>query len=460
MKMQWNPSATGLAGLLVAASVLLTVRPAQAQSMDPRWLPWVGCWQPLDSIGLADDEAPMMCFRPVAGQRGVEMLSVEGAEITSHRMVEADGQAHQEEREGCSGTMTAQFSSDGQRAFTVADMQCEGGVERRTTSIMSLDTPTRWLDVKSLDVGGQSTPWVERYGLASPSRVRGAGLGDLADSRGMAVRAARMAAISPIDGDDVAEASKIVDAAAVKAWVAERGDRFALNADELVRLSDAGVPGDVIDVMVAVSYPQKFSLAGRPNVRTEEAPQRVARAYEPSRFRGCDPFFWDPFCFGYGYGYGYSPFSYGYGNGYGYGGYFGGYNGGWGYGGGYTPVFIDVQPNTSAPTHGRVIKGRGYVPGGAAESGGGSVRSGTSSSGSGASAAPTRSSGSSSSGGRTAHRRGGGSSSPSRPMASTATPRRSSSSGSVTTSSHTSTSSSSGQVSAVRTAHRRVGSGR
>lgn len=410
MKMFTRGSTTGLMGLLAAAVLLLGVSPARAQSTDARWLPWVGCWQPLDSLGARNDESPMICFRPVSGQAGVEMLSVQGAEITSHRIVLADGQGHHEERDGCSGTTMARFSSDGQRVFTTADLQCEGGVERRTTGIMSLTQPNRWLDVKSLDVGDQSTPWVEHYGQAAPSRVRGAGLEDLADNQGIAIRSAKMAAISPIDINDVVEASKVVDAAAVKAWVAERGDPFQLDAKKLVHMSDAGVPSGVIDVMVAVSYPQKFHLGGPPSVRmTQATPQRAAQAYAPrSRFRGCDPFFWDPYCFGYGYGY------YGYNYGYGLygGGYpFGGY-GGWGYGG-YTPILIQVQPNDNSPRHGRVVKGRGYVP---ANSSGSSGRSAhpsggattRSSGGSGASASPPvkRSTGSSS--GRTAHRRGGG----------------------------------------------------
>jgi len=409
MKMHWRVSTTGLMGLLAAAVLLLGVSPVRAQSTDPRWLPWVGCWQPLDSLGARNDEVPMTCFRPVQGQAGVEMLSVQGAEITSHRMVLADGQGHHEERDGCSGTTRAEFSSDGQRVFTTADLTCEGGVERRTTGIMSLTRPNHWLDVKSLDVGDQSTPWVERYAQASPSRVRGAGLEDLADNQGIAISVAKMAAISPIDINDVIEASKLVDPAAVQAWVAERHDPFQLDAKQLLRMSDAGVPSDVIDVMVAVTYPQRFHLGGPPNVRTTEAtPQRVAQAYAPrSRFRGCDPFFWDPFCYGYGYGYYGSNYGYGL-----YGGYpfYGGY-GGWGYGG-YTPIVIQVQPNDNPPEHGRVVRGRGYVP---ANSSGGSTRSGhpsgsaaPSSGNRGASASPSAGRSSGSSSGRTAHRRGGG----------------------------------------------------
>jgi hypothetical protein len=393
-----------LGGLVVISLFLLGAGPARAQNMDPRWLPWVGCWEPVDSVGTAQNEGPMICFRPVEGQSGIEMLAVQGSDITSHRMIQADGRAWQESQEGCSGTARAQFSRDGQRVFTVADLQCEGGVGRKTTGIMSLVRPNEWLDVKSLDVGGQSTPWVERYRLASPARTRAVGLEDIGRDHAMAIRSARMAAISPINAADVVEATKVVDADAVKAWVAVRGNPFVLNAKELLRLKKSGVPSSVIDVMVAVTYPNKFAFAG-PNPHAEQAPRTVTGTegyYPRARFQGCDPFFWNPFCYGYGYGYG----SYGYG----YNPYFGGYYSGLGYGsyyGGYTPVIINVQPNTPSSggyyEHGRVVKGRGYTRGG---SGGSSTPAATPSRSSGGTTSTPRSSGSST--GRTAHRRGGG----------------------------------------------------
>ncbi len=419
MNMHRSTRFAALSGFVVSSLLLLGAGPARAQSaqrMDARWLPWVGCWEPVDSASTAQDEGPMICFRPVAGQSGVEMLSVQGSDIASHRMVYADGRAHQESQEGCSGTVRARFSKDGQRVFTVSDLSCEGGVQRKTTGIMSMVHPEEWLDVKSLDMGGQSTPWVERYRLASPARTRAVGLQDIGRNHMMAIHAARMAAVSPVNIDDVIEASKAVDAAAVKAWLAVRGDRFDLDAQKLVALKKAGVPSGVIDVMVAVSYPSKFAMAG-----PQRSPQEVRGAaatgtegyYPRSRFRGCDPFFWDPSCYGFGYGYygyGYNPLYYG-----------GYYYPGWGYGGfygGYTPVIVNPQPSKPSSNayyeHGRVVKGQGYTRGTyhPATSGGSTTpaarSSGRSSSGSAVSTPRPSTTSRGTSTGRTAHRRGGG----------------------------------------------------
>jgi hypothetical protein len=46
----------------------------------------------------------------------------------------------------------------------------------------------------------------------------------------------------------------------LEAALAETGARFALRARDLVDLDDAGVPGHVIDLMIANSFPDKFQV--------------------------------------------------------------------------------------------------------------------------------------------------------------------------------------------------------
>ena len=160
----------------------------------------------------------------------------------------------------------------------------------------------------------------------------------------------------------------------------ERRDGFALDARQIVALEKAGVPTMVIDVMVALSYPNYFAL-DRSRVAGATRTDDVA---EGGGGRVIDLYGWDPFYtydrYGrYGYGYG---------------------GGGWYYGN--RPVVIVRQPGGDAEvdSHGRVVKGRGYVPGSRRErpsSGASSDRAGSSgSSGSGGSASSGSSGGSSS----------------------------------------------------------------
>jgi hypothetical protein len=331
-------------------------------------------------------------------------------ELSSREAIYTDGLEHEASREGCEGWEQAEFSDDGHRVYFRSSYVCEGGVERGATGLLAMSNPMEWLDIKVVEVAGQKVPWVLRYRLARASKVEEAGVVDVVAPRAMAVKAARIAASEPLDEMDIVEAVEKVESEAVGALIAERGDRIALNADRLLRLAEAGVPEDVIDVAVAVSYPDKFQInAGE----AEEIPRtRDRRGYDPYYGSGWSRWsFWNPW-----YSPFYSPFGYRYGYGGLYGGY-GGYFGGYGY---YRPATIYVQPRTGdGPTHGRVINRRGYSRGGSSSvsgsSGGGASRSGAvrrsgggSSSRGGVRSSGARSGGSSKSTGRTARRRGGG----------------------------------------------------
>ena len=164
----------------------------------------------------------------------------------------------------------------------------------------------------------------------------------------------------------------------------------------MIDLEAAGVSKHVIDVVVAVSFPDQFAL-NRGDVEERQARRPVYAAgpgYGWGGFRRS--LFYDPFYYGYGYGY---PGYYGYS----YGRY-----------GGYAPARIYVG-RSAGSTGGRVVQGRGYTQrrGGTVSGGssGGSYNPPRARSGGSNPPARVRSGGSSggkaSSGGRKARRRGG-----------------------------------------------------
>ena len=405
---------TVLMGGVVAGVVVLTVprtAETQEQGYDARWLPWLGCWEPV--AGGGDNEAPMLCLRPVdegagAEGSGVELLTVSGGEIASRETIHADGVNRQTSREGCDGWERTSFSDDGHRVYLGAEFVCKGGVERSSSGLMSMVSPYEWLDVRTVDVAGESVPWVLRYQLADRESVETARLEGIAADRIMAQQSARMAASSALRIDEVVDASAHVDGRAVEAWIAERGDPFTLDADRLISMADAGVPESVIDMVVAVSYPEHFVVDRGPEGGVEPAETEYSRTGPYGRSgraaygRYYDPFYYDsfflsPFYSPYaGYGY-YSPYRYGFGYGLGYGGY------GFGYGtyGTYRPTIVVVgRRESESEGRPRAVRGRGYTRGGTSGStGSGAARpsSGGSRSTGGAAAAPSRS-GSSSSG--------------------------------------------------------------
>jgi len=147
------------------------------------------------------------------------------------------------------------------------------------------------------------------------------GRGDLS----LAARTARTAAASRLEIDDVIEAVRAVDAAAVEALLLESEASFAIDAGVLIALADAKVPGEVIDLMLALSFPDYFVVNEDPVAQLGP----VAYGY-PVGFYG----YWSP---------AFAPF-------------------GWSY---YYPWYPVGRPPVGYPRvrryGGRVVQGRGYA---------------------------------------------------------------------------------------------------
>ena len=373
-------------GLLTAA--VLLAAPASAQeAVDSRWLPWLGCWE------VAGEEGPMTCFVPSGDDDAVERVTFRDGDVR-REVLRADGRSRTTSAEGCEGTQSLAFSGDERRVYTSLSLSCEGGDTRSSRSLLAFLGPDSWIDVTAADVAGREASWVTPYYPASPERVREAGVENPTVAREMAVESARYAAAGPITVDAIIDAHASVGAEAVRSWIGHRGEPLELDADRLVRLADAGVPPEVIDVAVAVSFPEEFQLSRQPDEMVEGRDRRrVAYGalwpYYGSYYGGLSAYN-DPFYNRFGSPYRYSRFGWGY-----------------GYGGYGVPTVIVVRPLDETPdSNGRVVKGRGYSSGSSAA--GAAVpraRNGGMNTSSGTKASSGSSSGSSSTG-RKAKRRG------------------------------------------------------
>ena len=395
---------------LFAGALLLLVAatPVESQSPNGSWLAFTGCWTPVDQ---ASAEGPNLCVIPGEDRVSAEFVSVRGTEIVSREVATADGRPVNATQEGCEGTTTWRFSDDGHRVYHRSEHVCDGTVNRKGTGMMVMVSPTAWMDISSVEVEGQVTPWVQRYRMATVEVAEAAGYADLGVDQEMAIRAARMYSTTAPTITAIVEASQMLHPETVQAWLVEGEADFNVDAEMLIRMADAGVTSDVIDVVVAMAHPEYFRLNDQDNAGSGiEQRERVREGSRYDWLGSRSPRYYSPF--GLGYGYGYSPsFGYGYGGyGYGYSPYrlgYGGYGLGYGsYGIGYRPVVVSVSPRAESSARGRLVKGRGYV------GGFGGSRATTVGRDGGSSSAGASSGGSSGSGrstGRTARRRGGSS---------------------------------------------------
>jgi hypothetical protein len=302
---------------IVAVVAVLAVLPAfaHAQTPDPRWSAWLGCWELVleraresspapgrpgsTAAPLPNNARPQICVEPTA--TGASFTTRVGTETSLVQTVVADGADHPIVDADCRGTQRTLWSQNGRRLYSSASLTCGADPGRRTVSGLAILGPDgTWTDVQAVSIGGQETVRVRRYrratGTAQATRPRLAG--------------------APLTIEDVMDAGSKVSPRALEAALVETGSAFELSGRELIALQDAGVPASVTDLMVALSYPDRFVVER--NTRDDRAPF-ISMIDDPFLLgwsfgypMWSDGFgFYSPFYGSYS-SYFYSPFSYSY----------------------------------------------------------------------------------------------------------------------------------------------------
>lgn len=383
-------------------------RAANSGSADPtdtRWLPWMGCWQlweeQVDRAAEDGAEFPdrtIVCLTPADDGRGARLVARSDSDVLVERTLVADGVRQALTEGDCTGWERREWSDDGHRLFTRGEIRCGSDEPRRMSGISLLANRSTWVDIQSVSVGDRGHIEIRRY---NPARAAERSDDVRLPATPGAIRDARQSIAGPLTVSSVREAAAKAESAVVEALLTETQPRLDLDSATLIELDDAGVDGSVIDVLVALAYPDRFVVERRSSGRRGSGGGAGWGGLGPwSPAFGSS--YWAPFGYSYMGMYGYNTWR----NAYWYDPYY--YNG-WGRPGG---LIGDVDDSAQQGS-GRIVEGIGYTrvserAAVARGSGGGSVSSGGSAGSRGGSARP-RGGGRVTSGGYT--RSGGGSSS-------------------------------------------------
>ncbi len=324
--------AMALAACLVGATA--TVAAGQpAAPVDTPWLPWLGCWQLVEETGAQPEEwedrrsyasRVVVCLTPAAnedaGAGDVTVTTIADGDQILVEMLRTDGRPHAVGETSCTGDRRDTWSADGARIFTRSELFCEDDTARLVTGVGLMTSASTWLDIQLVETGGRGAVTVRRYRRASESATTEAGATPLpAPLHAQARAAAHLISTTKLSPSDIVEAHGITETAVVEALMVETQSTFELDGHALLELDDAGVPGDLIDLMVALSFPDRFVVdRSRSNVGALSGGGGFASAdpwgpYGRSGFQQWYPFYASPF--GYYYGWSsydslyYSPYS-------------------------------------------------------------------------------------------------------------------------------------------------------
>jgi hypothetical protein len=340
-----------IVGMLIVAAWLALPSTAAAQTAKPqadKWSPWLGCWaltteNVLQGRGAArasalssreqraqpdDPSVPHTCV--TRSGDGVTITTIVPGQTPITQTVVADGSPHDISDGECHGVERTEWSNSGMRLVAHADVKCSDQAPRTLTGLGLITRDGEWLDIRSFRIDGNDATRVSRY-----HRVTGA-----------IVREPELTV------GEIKELSSKVSSSVVEAAIAETRPHVTVNRRVLLDLADTQVPTNVIDVMVAVAYPDRFII----EEPISQGPQASAGSPGFAPIAGIDPF--DPFWPYYYPAYYYSPLAYG---------YLGRYNplyDGIVYGGGDGAASGGGGGGSSKPAEsglGRVVNGQGYT---------------------------------------------------------------------------------------------------
>jgi hypothetical protein len=281
--------------------------------------------------GEEEEDRPMglVCLAPEGD--GVRLQTFSGDEAFLEEILVADGEKRDSSQGRCRGWQQLDWSNDASVLFTRSELLCEEGRTRSITGVSMLTDGSTWVELQSIGSGEGRAVLIRRFRATSEevSRLRIPSLTE--EQLRDAVEARLRIATRPMSIEDVIEASANVAPEVVEAWLLERGVRFPVDSKNLVRLSKASVPPSVIDLLVALSFPEEFAV---------ERASGGGGGGMGWGYAGYDPFYDSAFAYPYyfapfGYYYWYAP---------------------WG------PIY-GVPPGGSpgGATVGRAVEGRGYT---------------------------------------------------------------------------------------------------
>ncbi len=324
---------------------------SQSGAVETHWAPWFGCWQLTEEsvddgsstiarlLGLpapttsANADA-IVCVTPAVATGATMTTLVNGRTVLTETIV-ADGAQKPLAEPDCRGWQRAEWSAFGARLFASAEIACADQAPRKVSGMAMMIAGPTWIDIQMIESQAQKSLRVRRYRRAADQK-------QALTPPLVARQAASMPLGLKLSLADVKEASAKVAPEALQAALLELKSGFDLNGERLVELDRAGVSRGVIDLMVALSFPERFVV--------ERPTGGAASSWSYGGFDQMWPYYTHPYYFtSY-----YAPFGYRY----------------WGYYDPYYfqgPGFVIVDPgrgmsNSPQPSgEGRVVDGRGYT---------------------------------------------------------------------------------------------------
>jgi hypothetical protein len=225
-------------------------------AIDVRWIPWIGSWRLVSNTVSTDDRDLRGDYRlevsPTDSGNAVTMKTFNDDTVLFEDVVIADGISQPLKDKECSGWYKYSWSDTGKRLLFESESKCPDKPAQNISGISVMNRNGDWVDIQLLQSSQDRIITVRRYSLVSEQTEDFSGQGV-----GIAM-AGRLKAGTNFSVNEIIELSGTVPQEVLEAAIMEYREPFSINSKTLQRLADADVPSPVIDLMVALSFPEKF----------------------------------------------------------------------------------------------------------------------------------------------------------------------------------------------------------
>lgn len=228
------------------------------ENLDVRWLPFIGSWRltsnTINTVGTVLNEKYVLTIRPEDKGKVITIESARDDVVMFEERIEADGLRHPLNKDGCTGWYSYTWSETGKRLLFTGESTCGDDLMQEISGILIIDTAGNCVDIKLLKNGEEKAITIRRYQSADIN------LAPPIPTIMSKASVARVSAAANFTLDEVIELGGKIEPDVLEAALVEMRSSFPINSKQLVRLSNAGVPTQVMDLMVALSFPKKFTV--------------------------------------------------------------------------------------------------------------------------------------------------------------------------------------------------------
>jgi len=228
------------------------------KDLDTRWLPWIGSWSMVSStINMSENSITDEYFLNVSPRDDGNSVSMKGYRdqtVISEEKVTADGLRHPLTADGCTGWSMYSWSETGKRLLLNSESRCQDDLPHIVSGMSIIDDTGEWLEIRLLKIGEEKVITISRYGNLDDDQAIAVGINatDPVFSR--------ISAGTGFSINEIIELSSKVEPEVLEAALVELHKSFPINSKQLARLADSEVPSQIVDLMVALSFPERFTV--------------------------------------------------------------------------------------------------------------------------------------------------------------------------------------------------------